>query len=189
MFINLTARNIDITEALKSYIESKIKRLERYVDSNAEAQLVLSVEKYRHSAEINLVGKRINIHSREESPDMYLSLDKVIEKVERQLRKRKERIRALKAKQRAKEANYRLQIIARTTPINEGNPPGNSEIIKSQRFAIKPMSVEEAVMQIDLLGNEFLVFNNSRTDKVNVLYKKRDGNLGLIEPEYEADMD
>src|SRR3972149_346884 len=141
MFINLTARNIDITEALKSYIESKIKRLERYVDSNAEAQLVLSVEKYRHSAEINLVGKRINIHSGEESPDMYLSIDKVIEKVERQLRKKKDRVRALKAKQRAKESDYRLQIIATSPSLGEGNP-GNSRIIKSQRFAIKPMSVE-----------------------------------------------
>lgn len=187
MFINLTARNIDITEALKSYIETKIKRLDRYVDNNTEAQMVLSVEKYRHLAEINLVSKRINIHSGEESSDMYLSIDKVIEKVERQLRKKKDRIRALKAKQRARETNYRLQIIAKTTPLGEGNP-GNSRIIKTQRFAIKPMSVEEAVMQIDLLGNEFLVFNNSNTDKVNVLYKRRDGNFGLIVPDYGEDL-
>lgn len=187
MHMNLTARNIDITEALKSYIENKIKRLERYVDNNTEAQMVLSVEKYRHSAEINLIGKRLNIHSGEESPDMYLSIDKVIEKVERQLRKKKDRIRALKAKQRAKEANYQLQIIAKAPSLSEANP-GTSQIIKTQRFAIKPMSVEEAVMQIDLLGNEFLVFNNSSTDEVNVLYKKRDGNFGLIEPDYGEDL-
>jgi putative sigma-54 modulation protein len=77
MLISYRARNMDITEALKLYIESKIKRLERYVDNNTEAQLVLSVEKYRQSAEINLVGKHINIHSGEERHDMYLSIDKV----------------------------------------------------------------------------------------------------------------
>jgi putative sigma-54 modulation protein len=187
MLINLTARNIHITEALKSYIEGKIKRLERYVDNNTEAQMVLSVEKYRHLAEINLVGKGMNIHSGEESPDMYLSIDKVIERVERQLKKKKERVRSLKAKQRARETNYRLQTIAKASPVSGGNT-GNSRIIETQRFGIKPMSVEEAVMQIDLLGNEFLVFNNSRTEKVNVLYKKRDGNFGLIEPDYEEDL-
>jgi putative sigma-54 modulation protein len=103
MFINLTARNIDVTEALKTYIETKIRRLERYLDRNAEAQMVLSVEKYRHLAEINLIGKRINIHSGEESPDMYLSIDKLLDKVERQLKKRKEIRRTMKTKQRPKE--------------------------------------------------------------------------------------
>jgi len=102
MLVNLTARNLQITEALKNHIEKKVRRLDRYVDSDTEAQMVLSIEKYRHLVEISLISRSINLHSTEESPDMYLSIDKALDKIKRQLKKQRERRRGLKVRQRLK---------------------------------------------------------------------------------------
>lgn len=106
MQITVTARSMDITDALKAYAENRVQRITRHSDFPIiEVHVILSIEKYRHFAEINLVGKNIDIHGKEETTDMYMAIDKVVDKVEKQLKKRKDRFIALKAKQREKELN------------------------------------------------------------------------------------
>lgn len=182
MQITVTARNMEITNALKDYVEARVGKLTKYSDSPIEAHVILSTEKYRHLAEINLLGRKMDIHGEEETADMYLSVDRVVEKVERQLRRHKERGIALKGRQRAKELNNQQRRFAAGEGAEQVIRPF---IVKTHRFPSKPMSVDEAVMQMDALGKEFFVFNNSETDDVNVIYKRKDGNFGLIEPAYE----
>lgn len=175
MKLNISGKNIDVTPALKRHVEKKIGKLSRHFDDNVEAQVTLSVEKDRHIAEVTIPLKSGMIARGEtETPDMYSSIDQVVDKLEKQIDKYKTKLINKKKRNNFKMTGHVMK------PKEERDEP---KIVKVKRFAIKPMDEEEAVMQMDLLGHDFFVFTNAKTNEVNVVYKRKDGNYGLIEPE------
>jgi len=169
MQIKITCRHMDLTKNLKEYAEEKIGRFKKYLGNITEANITMSVEKIRHKAEVILKMNGSTIKAESITGEMYSSIDEVVEKLAQQVRKHKEKTVSLrKIKDKTEEAPE----IGETIPT----------IIRNKAFIAKPMSVEEAGMQMDLLGRDFYVFTNASTDTINVLYKMNDDNLGLIEP-------
>jgi putative sigma-54 modulation protein len=169
MQIFLTGRNLEVTEALRRYAEEKVGRLQRYLERITSAHIVLSVEKYRQVAEVTLRVRDLTIRGEQSSEDLYASIDVVVEKLERQVQKYKGKIQAHAGRSGRPQGDL--------APREE-----EPRVVKTKRFAIKPMSLDEAILQMDLLGHDFFVFRNAETDEVNVLYRRHEGNYGLIEP-------
>lgn len=179
MQIAVTFRHMETSAPLRTYLEEKISRVRKYIDEPIDAQAVMSVEKkIRHRIEVTLVAKGITIKGKEETSDMYAAIDAVVDKIERQLKRYKDKIK------RHKPAHGRERKIEKTVLAAESVDEGADEpqIIRSNSFSVKPMSVEEAVMQMDLLHKEFLVFTDDRSAEINVVYRRSDGHYGLIEP-------
>ncbi len=179
MQITVTGRHFEITNALRQHIETKIDKLVRYVDGITDVYVVLSVEKHRHLAEVNLQVKGSTIRGLEETHDMYLSVDTVIDKIERQLKRHKD-----KGTDRKGRVGIKGSDIIAEDVVDEDVPKRTPRVIRSKRLAMKPMSVDEAAMQMGLTNDDFLAFLNSETEQMNVMYKRYDGNYGLIEPEF-----
>ncbi len=175
MQTSVTFKNISPSDHLKAYVSDKLNRFDKYLYNPAEANVVLSVEKFRHIAEINIVGDRLAINGKEETEDMYSAIDMVLDKLEKQIKKNKEKIR----ERRSGKHNRSLseQDMGELAADEDTQPQ-----VVEKRIDYKPMDVEEAVMQMDLVDNSFLVFTNARTGRVNVLYRRKDGNYGLIQP-------
>ena len=174
MQVIITGKNVDLTDALKGYVEKKVKRLEKYLEEPITVQVVLSSEKFRRIADLTISSKSGVFHGSEESHDMYTSIDKVIDTMEITLRRRKEKMKD--AKGRVRPGSGQEFVEAPEAAVRE------PEVIE-ERVDSKPMSVEEAVLQLDALGRDFLAFINAATGRMNVIYKRRDGNYGLIVPE------
>ena len=172
MNVTVKGRHMDITDALKSYAVEKVTKVGKYLPESSEAQITLAVEKFRHKAEVLIKTNGILIQASEESEEMYASIDKVMDKLNRQVKKYKERLKGHKG--------VGLEKGAPAEHVEEGEKI--PEIIRTKRFDMKPMTPEEAVMQMDLLDKEFFVFANVNTGAVSVIYRRRDGNVGLIEP-------
>jgi len=179
MKIIFKGKHIEVTDAIRNYIEKRLSKLERYFDHILEVIVTLSVEKNRQIVEVTLQASRALIRAEEETDDMYTSIDKVADKLERQIKKYKE-----KYFQKPHPGTEKIGLANQEIDAEDNEPDKIAKIVKTKRFAIKPMSVEEAAMQMDLLGHNFFVFANDNTNKVNVLYKRKDGNFGLIEPEF-----
>ena len=179
MQITTTFRHLDPSDALKSYAEEKLERVNKYIDEPVVAQVFMTVEKIRHCAEVTLTAKGITIKASEETNDMYSAIDAVVDKIERQLRRYKERIKDHKPTSESLDRQVKKSIVAAESIDQQQEPV----VIRSKTFSIKPMSVDEAVMQMDLLHKDFLVFTDSVTDSINVVYRRKDGNYGLIEPQ------
>ncbi len=175
MDISVTFRHLESTDALRDYAREKVSRIKKYVGAPADVAVVLSLEKHRHQAEITLNTNGITVNAKEVTEDMYAAIDLAVDKLERQVKKHKEKIKDHKPGERT--ARYNILSSEPVVPAQGGR------IIETESVFIKPMSVDEAIMQIDLMNNDFLVFTNAQTQKVNVLYRRRDGKLGLIEPE------
>jgi putative sigma-54 modulation protein len=180
MQIAVTFRHMESSEPLRDYAEEKLERVKKYIDEPIDAQIVLSVEKkIRHRAEVALVAKGITIKGSEETNDMYAAIDAVVDKIERQLKRYKEKIKNHKP---ASGREWQVQkTVFAAESIDEGQ--GEPAIIRSHSFPVKPMSVEEAVMQMDLLHKDFLVFTDDESEAINVVYRRKDGNYGLIIPQ------
>lgn len=172
MNITVRGKNIELTNALKEYVEKRIGKLNKYLDDIDEATVTLTVEKGSHKVEVTIPVNGIILRGEEATGDMYSSIDLVFEKLEKQVDK-------YKAKFSKKQRNGGKAMATETVPDIE--PP---KIMRTKRFAFKPMPVDEAVMQMNLLGHSFFVFSNAETEEVNVVYKRKDGNYGLIEPEF-----
>ncbi len=172
MHTSVTFKNIDPSDNLRTYAEDKLDRFDRFLDSPAEANVVLSVEKFRHIAEINIIGRKLNIVGKEETNDMYSAIDMVLDKIGKQLKKNKEKIRDRRGG--AKIGEFAAE------NINLEEAGRKRVMVKNIEY--KPMDVDEAIMQMDLVTDNFLVFSNAKTDQINVLYRRKDGNLGLIQP-------
>ena len=178
MQVSVTFKHLDPTDALRSYAEEKVGKVNKYVDTPVEANVVLTVEKFRHIAEVNLMVNSIPISASDSTEDMYSSIDNVMDKIERQLRRYKERIKRHKPKNN--EASTKLEEAVYSAESFEGE--SSPAVIRMEDYFAKPMSVDEAVMQLDLLHREFFVFTNSTSNNVSVVYMRKDGNYGLIEP-------
>jgi len=180
MQITTTFRHMEPSEALKSYAEEKLERVKKYIDEPIVVQVFLTVEKIRHSAEVTITAKGITIKAAEETNDMYASVDAVSDKIERQLRRFKERIKAHKPSSDTRERQVQKSIVEAQSFEESTTAP---VVIKTKSFSMKPMSVEEAVMQMELLHKDFLVYTEASTENINVVYRRKDGNYGLIAPE------
>ena len=175
MQTSVTFKNLDSSENLKSYVADKLDRFDRLLNNPAEAKVVLSVEKFRHIAEINIIGDKLNINGKEETNDMYSAIDMVLDKLEKQIKRSKQKIRGRRKNSKARAK----RTISYETSSFEDETEGQ---IKIKNIEYKPMDIEEAVLQLDLVSYNFLVFTNARTEKTNVLYRRKDGHLGLIQP-------
>lgn len=177
MKIILSGRNISITESLRKQVEKKVKKLERYFEPETEAQVTLSVEKNRHIIEVTIPFNGNVLRGEESTDDMYASIDLVLDKLERQIHKHRTKL----AKSIKQGAFKEKPLFIKDLDLDGYSEP---KIVKTKRFAMKPMLAEEAMLQMELVGHSFYVFANAETDEVNVLYKRKDGNYGLIEPEF-----
>ena len=180
MQVTVTFRHMETSEALKAYAEEKLDRLKKYIDEPIVAQVYLTVEKkIRHIAEISLTAKGITIKAAEATNDMYAAIDAVVDKMERQLRRYKERLKEHKPTADNNRGRQAQKSIVAAESIDQQQEP---VVIRSEPISIKPMSVDEAVMQMDLMHKDFLVFTDAATEGINVIYRRKDGNYGLIEP-------
>ncbi|HOB21549.1 MAG: ribosome-associated translation inhibitor RaiA [Firmicutes bacterium] len=176
MQLTIKGRNIAITPALREHAEKKIGKLARFFDSATpiDGQVVLRIQGDEHVAEVTLHLDGLLLRGEEESSDMYASIDGVVDKLERQIHKYKTRI------------NRKIRGEKITLPSDKSPEQTKDQVVRIKRFQSKPMPVEEAVMQMELLGHDFFVFRNADNYEVNVLYKRKDGRYGLLEPEGTA---
>ena len=176
MRVTIKGKNIELTNALKSIVEKKLDKLSKYFSPAVEANATLSVYKNDHTIEVTIPFNGVILRGEETNDDMYASIDLVLDKLERQIRKQK-----TKLQRRNNGDSLRFQYISNF----EDRYMDTSEpaIVRTKRFAMKPMAVEEAVLQMELLGHNFYVFESDENGKVNVVYKRKDGDYGLIEPE------
>ena len=171
----ISGKNIEVTDGLKTAIQDKLGKLERYFTPDTEVHVTLSVEKERQKIEVTIPVKGNIIRSEQVSSDMYVSIDLVEEVIERQLRKYKTKI--INKQQEA--GNFQKTFIEDDFMEDE-----DVKIIRTKRFGIKPMYPEDACVKMELLGHNFFVFRNAETDEVNVVYKRKGNTYGLIEPEF-----
>lgn len=172
----ISGKNINVTPGLRSSIEQKLGKLERYFTPDTEVIVTLSVEKERQKIEVTIPVKGNIIRSEQVSDDMYVSIDLVEEVIERQLRKYKNKLVA----KHQEAGNFQPDFLTDTDSSNDDE----IKIIRTKRFGMKPMFPEDACVQMELLGHNFFVFRNAETDEVNVVYKRKDNTFGLIEPEF-----
>lgn len=173
MNIIVRGKNIEVTPALREHAERRIGKLEKYLDGMGDAIVTFTVEKDYHRVEVTIPINGMILRGEEATVDMYMSIDMVVDKLEKQIEKYKGKIN----ERRSRGSNGKG-----TQPVDNEEGP---RIVKTKRFAIKPMDVDEAVLQMNLLGHSFFVFFNSETEQANVVYKRKDGNYGLIEQEFE----
>ena len=172
----ISGKNIEVTEGIRAAIEEKLGRLDKYLTDDIDIIVTLSVQKERQKIEVTIPMKGHIIRAEQDSADMYVSIDLVIDILERQIRRYKTRLMSKKYE----GAGLKQEFIDKDEDVDEDE----IRIIRSKKFAIKPMDVEEACIQMDLLGHNFFVFRNADTFEVNVVYKRKGNTYGLIETEF-----
>lgn len=183
MHMNITFRHLDPIDSLKNYAQEKVERVNKYLDRATEAHVVLSLERHLHHADITIHSGTYVLRGREKSEDMYASIDLAMDKIERQLKRYKEKLKSHHGKERV---HHRAELVgkARHTvfePVDGEAEAPHGKVVKTNEILARPMAVEQAIMQMDLLNNDFYVFTNSTTMEMNVVFKRKDGAIGLIE--------
>ena len=173
----IIGKNIDVTPGLREAVESKLGKLERYFTPNTEIHVTLSVQKGHQKIEVTIPVKGGLVRSEQESSDMYVSIDLVEEVIERQLRKYKNKLVA----REQEGGNFKQEFFEEDDKIED---VGEIKIVRTKKFGFKPMYPEDACVQMELLGHDFYVFCNAESDEVNVVYRRKNGTFGLIEPEF-----
>ncbi len=173
MKVDYTGRQIEVTRAIRKFTEAHLQKIRKILGEMIEVHVILTVEKYRHIAEINLKSRTFKINSVKETPDMYASIDSVLEKIERQ---------ALKHKGKKIDKKRKTQAVAGNGVTAAAAGSDTPKLIRARSFAAKPMTVDEAVLEVRSSNSEFIVFRNSESERISVVYRRRDGNFGLIEP-------
>jgi putative sigma-54 modulation protein len=174
MRVTVSGRNINVRPSLREYIEGKLGKFDKYFNTDVDVKVTLGVTKDRHTVEITMPLKQgVTFRAEETTPDMYQSVDQVMDKLTKQMRKHKTKIE----KRYHKHESIRVAQIPDYEGVHE-----EKEIVKTKTFPIKPMDPEEAVLQMEMLHHDFFVFMNGETEEVNVVYIRKDGNYGLIEP-------
>jgi putative sigma-54 modulation protein len=176
MRIVVKGKNVEVTDAMRSYVLKKVQRVDRYFNNIQDGLVSLSMERGRFKAEITMQISGAILRAEEQRSDMYAAIDQMAEKLERQVKRHKEKVtdKGKPAREEVFEAE-----------LEHGSSEEPPTIVKTKRFDWKPMEPEEAVEQMELLGHSFFVFRNASSEQVNVVYKREDGNYGLIEPETE----
>ncbi|MCK5825640.1 MAG: ribosome-associated translation inhibitor RaiA [Desulfuromusa sp.] len=180
MQIAVTFRHMESSDAIRNYVEDKLSRVKKYIDEPIDAQVVLSIQKkINHRAEVTMVAKGLTMKSTESKEDMYAAIDLMVDKIERQLKRHKDKLKRHKGDSGIRRQLGKTVFSAASVDAENEAP----EIIRSHSFSVKPMSVEEAVLQMDLLDKEFLAFTDDNTAEMHVVYRRKDGNYGLIVPQ------
>lgn len=176
MRVTVIGKNIDITPALKEMVEKKLSKVERYFESEVQARVTLTVQRNRQIVEVTIPFNGVILRCEESTDDMYKSIDLVEVKLERQIRKQRTKL------QRRSNESLRFNEIK---ALGHHDEEDDGEIVRVKKFNIKPMSADEAILQMELVQHNFFVFKDADTNNVNVVYKRKDGNYGLLEPEYK----
>lgn len=176
MKIKLVGKNVEITEGLRESVNKKLSKLDKFFKEEVNANVLLEVQKGIHKVEVTIPFNGGILRSEEANDDMYKSIDLIIDKLERQIRKQK-----TKLQKKLYEEFWDFEAI-RDYDYEDSEEP---RIVRTKRFAMKPMVAEEAVLQMELLGHDFFVYMDADSSEVNVVYKRKDGDYGLIEPELE----
>ena len=188
MQLDMSARHMEMTEPLKSHVKTRLEKLRGHFDRVIDVNVVLSVEKHRQVAEVTLHANGIRIHGKESSPDMYSSVDAVVDKLEKQIRKYKDRVNRHTPRkgieEPALEPEELVQSERSAAPEITEVPTVQHKVIRREKLPMKPMDLEEASMQLELAEEPFIVFSNVETQQVNVMYTRGDGSFGLIEPQF-----
>ncbi len=178
MRVAYTGRNIEVTSALRDFTEGHLKKIRKILGEAIHVHMTLTVQKHRQIAEIHLHTRSLDINGLEETNDMYASINAVLEKAERQALKHKGK----KITRKRHPGHPASRLPSNSPSSTKRSPSGAPRVIKSTSFAAKPMTVEEAVQEVNGADGNFLVFRNAESEKVSVVYKRKDGNFGLIEP-------
>ena len=175
MQIAVTFRHMEAEEGAKGYVKGKVQRLQKYIENPREVHVVLSAEKFRHTAEITIIGNGMTLNSQGKDADLYAAIDQMLDKIERQIRERREKGR-----------RKRVNAIPSPIALSRGEEPveekGFSSLIRKRRIRAKPMSVEEAVAQLEISMRDFLVFLNTDSEQVNVVCRSKDEGYEWVEP-------
>ena len=172
-------KNIEITPALRDYVEKRVGKVTKYFEKVGEITVLLTVSKGRHIVEVTVpVQGGVLLRGEEATMDMYTSIDLVVEKLERQIHKHK-----TKLERRFRSGGFKADMVAADakTALSKADEAPEYPLVKTKRFAVKPMDVQEAIMQMNLLNHNFFVYRDAETEEVNVVYRRTDGNYGLIE--------
>ncbi len=180
MQIEVSFKQMEQSDPLRDYVTDKLGKVLKPLAEPINAQTVLQVEKYRHIAKVTVHANGIVIKGKEETNDMYSSIDLVVDKLDRQVKKYRERIVRHGDRDAVREFRASHSVLPEATAVLD-----EAEIIKRKEIILKPMNVEEAIMQMELMNKNFLLFNNSQTGQLNVIYVRDDGHFGLIEPQVQ----
>ncbi|MFD2671954.1 ribosome hibernation-promoting factor, HPF/YfiA family [Marinicrinis sediminis] len=187
MRFHIRGNQIEVTAALKEYVEKKLSKLERYFDAppTSDVHVTLSVIKDVQIVEVTIPLTGVLLRAEEKGQDMYASIDLVVDKLERQIRKHKTKVNRKVRQQGGMKSlfkeNYE-QIGNTAVAPHEPDAEEDFELVRTKRFDLKPMDIEEAILQMNMIGHNFFVFSNMDTSEVNVVYKRNDGKYGVIEP-------
>jgi len=187
MQVNITFRHLEASDSLKAHARERVERVNKYLDRAGDAHVVLTWERHVHHADITVHAGSFVLRGKDKSQDMYGSIDGAMDKIERQLKRYKEKLKNHHGKKFVhhqegvlNQVRVRHNVVA-FDPAQEETQENSPRIIKTNDLIAKPMTVDEAVMQMDLLNNDFLIFTNRQTDVMNVVYRRKDGHYGLIE--------
>ncbi|HEY0826857.1 MAG TPA: ribosome-associated translation inhibitor RaiA [Bacilli bacterium] len=182
MNYNIRGQRFELTDALKDYVEKKLSKLERYFEApiTTDVNVTLSVVKDLHSIEVTISLPGVLLRAEEKSEDMYASTDLVVDKLERQIRKHKTKLNRKFRQDGSLKSLFKDTDDSSTNRVYEEQD--ELEVVRTKQFTFKPMDIEEAILQMNMIGHNFFVFANMESEQVNVVYKRDDGKYGLIEP-------
>ncbi|HKJ83654.1 MAG TPA: ribosome-associated translation inhibitor RaiA [Mariprofundaceae bacterium] len=187
MQVSITGRHLDLTEPLKDYVNDKLQHLKHSFDQVVDVHVVLDVEKFRQICEITIHANGLTIHGKDETEDMYASIDGVVDKINRQLKRYRAKLHRHQtehAQRKGREIKVAHRVLDTAEAIEEFPADHQPEVLELEQMEAKPMSIDEAVMQLELASRKpVLVFTNQDTNHMNVLYRRDDGKLGWIDPE------
>jgi putative sigma-54 modulation protein len=172
----ISGKNFDVTDALKERVRKKLGKLEKFFNPRTEVNVTMSTQRNKPILEVTIPANSVTLRAEVSCDDMYSCIDKAEDILERQIRKYKTRL-----EKRLHSGAFKPEYFSTANDVEEET---EFNVVRTKRFAVKPMPVDEAILQMNLLGHEFFMFSNADTNKVNVVYKRKDGNYGLIEPEY-----
>jgi putative sigma-54 modulation protein len=184
MNVEITGRQVEITSAIREFTIDKLRKLEKLLDGPLEVHVVLGTVKHRHMAEIQVKSRTALLSGMEETGDLFASIGEVVEKLERQALKHKERVTGRKRREGARAPDVAAALEAEVEDQEEVAEERPAQVIRSERYRLKPLSAEDALMELEVSGEEILVFRDATTDRVNVVYRRRDGHVGLVDPEF-----
>ncbi|MCH4124054.1 MAG: ribosome-associated translation inhibitor RaiA [Levilactobacillus sp.] len=176
---NIRGENIEVTDAIRDYVEKRISKLEKYFDNNVEAIAHVNLKVYQNKTakvEVTIPLPYLTLRAEETSPDLYASVDLVTDKLERQIRKYK-----TKVNRKSREKGYKNLDFSPDTDSDNTADSSDLEVVRTKRVSLKPMDNEEAVLQMDMLGHDFFIYEDAETNGISIVYRRNDGRYGLIE--------
>lgn len=187
MQVHITGRQVTITPALRKFTEDRLKKLDRLLGGTTEAHVVLAVEKRRHHAEIQVKSRTALLSGKLETEDLFAAIGGVVAKLERQALKHKEKLTTGKRREgrrASQDVSTGGGAALPRTPAGRKSTPRTQRILPSARYRLKPLSAEDAAMELDSSGGDLLVYRDDQTYRVNVVYRRKDGDFGLVDPEF-----